>query len=196
MKMKIEIMNMKKLMVAALGIMAAISANAQKAVVGMRMEVAEAETTNSSFTIFTYKDSDDDSSFGYYLGLGREFHLSEITETTDIVGDLNLLSETCICLGSTYDEAYATLDSILVLYDRDVDTAVRFPARAATGGERLGKPSTATCVVKKKPLLGKRLLFQFVSGRHQAETYLSKTVVKELRMGMKFDKKLHPKQHR
>lgn len=187
---------MKKLMVAAIGFTVALNVNAQKAVVGMRMEVAEAETTNSSFTIFTYKDSDDDSSFGYYLGLGREFHLSEITETTDIIGNLDLISETCISLGSTYDEAYATLDSILVLYDKDVDTAVRFPARASTGGERLGKPSTATCVVKKKPLLGKRLLFQFVSGRHQAETYLSKTVVKELRMGMKFDKKLHPKQHR
>ena len=29
-------------------------------------------------------------------------------------------------------------------------------------------------------------------GKHQAETYLTKAVVKELLVGMKIDKKLHP----
>lgn len=33
-------------------------------------------------------------------------------------------------------------------------------------------------------------------GKCQAETYVTKAVVKELRAGMKIDKKLHPKQHR
>ena len=36
---------------------------------GVRMEVAEAETDNGDYSIFTYKDTDD--SFNYYLSLGR-----------------------------------------------------------------------------------------------------------------------------
>jgi hypothetical protein len=51
-------------------------------------------------------------------------------------------------------------------------------------------------VVDKKPLGGKRLKFFFTSGKHETHAYLNKAVVKELRSGMKVDKKLHPKQHR
>lgn len=174
----------------------AIDANAQKIPVGIRVEAAEVETTNSAYSIFTYKDSEDDNSFGYYLGLGREFHISELTETEDVIGTLDHIDETCICLGSTSAEAFATLDAILDLFDKDVDTSVTFRGRAATGSNRLGEPTTTTCVVTKKPIVGKRLLFLFVSGKHQAGTYLSKTVVKELRAEFKIDRKLHPKQHR
>ena len=38
--------------------MVAMSASAQNIPAGMRMEIAEAETDNSEFSIFTYKDED------------------------------------------------------------------------------------------------------------------------------------------
>ena len=186
---------MKKcLMIIAATMMAAMSASAQNIPAGMRMEVAEAETDNSEYSIFTYKD--DDETFGYYLGLGRVINYVSIFR--DDITDMAFedIKETCIWLGATYDEAYATLDDILDLFGKDVDTTVEFKGRAATGGDRLGEPNTSVCVVQKKPLGGKRLLFRFNCGKRQAETYLGKTVVKELRMELKLDKKLHPKQHR
>ena len=43
---------------------------------------------------------------------------------------------------------------------------------------------------------GKRLQFFFPEGKHSSHAYLSKTVLKQLRMNFKIDIKLHPKQHR
>ena len=56
---------------AAVVLMTAMSAMAQKQPAGMRVEVAESETDNGEYSIFTYKDSEADDSFGYYLSLGR-----------------------------------------------------------------------------------------------------------------------------
>lgn len=184
----------KILLMVAVSMMTTATVNAQNIPVGMRIEVAEVEQNNNEYSIFTYKD--DDESFGYYLGLGHVFHISELflDNPTDMAFDH--IDETCIWLGATADEAFATLDSILVLFDKEVDTKVEFRGRASTGSGRLGKPNATTCVVTKKMLGGKRLLFLFVSGKNQAETYLSKLAVKQLRMSFKVDRKLHPKQHR
>lgn len=173
-----------------------ISVSAQKQPAGIRVEVSEAETDKTQYSIFTYKDTDSDDSFGYYLALGRVTPI--LGAIRDDITDMSFddIRETCICLGSTSDEAFATLDAILALYGKDEGTTAEFQGRAATGGERLGAPNTTTCVVKKKLLGGKRLLFIFTSGRWQVGAYLSKSTVKELRLGLKIDKKLHPKQHR
>ena len=56
---------------AAVVLMTAMSAYAQNQPAGMRVEVAESETDNGEYSIFTYKDSEADDSFGYYLSLGR-----------------------------------------------------------------------------------------------------------------------------
>ena len=52
-----------------LSMMALSTAYAQSQPAGMRVEVAEAETDNGEYSIFTYKDTDEDDSFGYYLSL-------------------------------------------------------------------------------------------------------------------------------
>ena len=101
-----------------------------------------------------------------------------------------------IWLGATFDEANATLDNILDLFDKDLGTSVEFKGRTTNGGGHLGEQNISTCVVDKKPLGGKRLKFFFTSGKHETHAYLNKAVVKELRSGMKVDKKLHPKKHR
>ena len=44
---------------------------AQNQPANMRVEVTETEFDDDEYTIFTYKDSEADDSFGYYLSLGR-----------------------------------------------------------------------------------------------------------------------------
>ena len=212
---------MKKLLtLLLLSAMALCPAHAQKKQpAGMRVEVAEAETDHGDYSIFTYKDTDEDDSFGYYLSLGR---LADFLGADEFLGmEVQNLHEVTIRLGATTDEALATIDTILDLYDKDVDTTKEFSGRAATSGFKLGEPVTSTCVVVKKPLVGKRLQFLFpegkgsasreqngarsnsaeaqpalAEGKRQGRAYLSKSTLKELRMNFKIDIKLHPKQHR
>ena len=170
------------------------AAQAQNQPAGMRVEVAEAETDHGDYSIFTYKDTDDDDSFGYYLSLGR---ISDFLGADEFLGmEVKNLHEVTIRLGATTDEALAAIDTILDLYDKDLDTTAEFSGRAATNGFKLGEPVTTTCTVVKKALGGKRLQFLFPEGKRQGRAYLSKSTLKELRMNFKLDIKLHPKQHR
>ena len=170
------------------------AAQAQNQPTGMRVEVAEAETDHGDYSIFTYKDTDDDDSFGYYLSLGR---VSDFLGADEFLGmEVKNLHEVTVRLGGTTDEALATIGTILDLYDKDLDTTVEFSGRAATSGFKLGEPVTTTCTVVKKTLGGKRLQFLFPEGKRQGRAYLSKSTLKELRTDFKFDIKLHPKQHR
>ncbi len=158
---------------------------------GVRMEVAEAETDNGDYSIFTYKDTDD--SFNYYLSLGR---MRNFLGADEILGmSVKNAKEITIWLGSTCDEALDTIESILDLFDKDVDTSVEFKGRSVSGGGAIGDSTTTTCVVKKKPLVGKRLEFLFTSGKNETKAYLTKSVLKELRMNFKTDIKFHPKKH-
>ena len=168
--------------------------NAQKQPAGMRVEVAESETDNGEYSIFTYKDSEADDSFSYYLSLGR---VTDFLGADEILGvEIKNLHEVTIRLGATTDEALATIGTILDFYDKDVDTTIEFQGRAATSGLKLGEPVTTTCTVVKKALGGKRLQFLFPEGKRQGRAYLSKSTLKELRTNFKIDIKLHPKQHR
>jgi hypothetical protein len=169
-----------------------LPATAQNQPAGMRMEVAESETDHGEYSIFTYVD--EDGTFGYYLGLGR---LANFLEADEILGmEIKNVKETTVCLGATYDEAFAALDNIMALYDKDLDTTVELQGRTVTGSGQLGLPTNIQCVVVKKMLGGKRLQFVFPFGKHSAHAFLTKQVLKELRTEMKIDKKLHPKHHR
>ena len=185
--------NMKKrslwLLVAFL-LLGIVSTSAQNKT-GMRVEVAESETDNGSYSIFTYRD--EDGVLGYYLSLGRT---SNFLGADEFLGmNVKNIRETAIWLGSTTDEVLATIEDILDLFDKDVETTAEFQGRAATGGEKLGESNTTQCMVVKKALGGKRLKFSFTSGEHESEAYLTKSTVKELRMNFKMDVKLHPKRH-
>ena len=170
------------------------TAQAQNLPAGMRVEVAEDETDHGEYSIFEYKDSDDAESFGYYLSLGR---VTDFLGADEILGmEVKNIHEVTIRLGSTTEEALATIATILDLFDKDVHTTVEFQGRAATSGFKLGEPVTATCTVVKNTLGGKRLQFLFPEGGRQARAYLSKSTLKNLRANFKLDIKLHPKQHR
>ena len=162
--------------------------------VNVRMEVAEAETTNGDYSIFTYKDSADDDSFGYYLSLGRTAALLGADEILGMV--VQNVHEVAIRLGGTTSEALAAIDNIISLFDGDTGTTSQMVGRATTDGQRLGEQIEVTCTVEKKPLFGKRLRFQFAEGKKQAHVFLTKPMLRTLRSNMKIDMKLNPKHHR
>lgn len=185
---------MKKMfLMAVAAIMVTMSAQAGKAVTGMRMEIGDSERDHAEYSLFTYMD--DEESFGYYLSLGRVTHILGLIRDDITDASFDDIRETCICLGGTYDEAYATLSSMLDLYDKDVETTVEYKSREAGRGDRLGDATTSTCIVKKT-LGGKQLMFLYAGGKHETHTWLPKQVVKDLRQDLKIDKKLHPKHHR
>ena len=108
----------KMILMAVAAIMVTMSVQAQKIVPGMRMEIGDDERDRAEFSLFTYMDND--STFGYYLSLGRVTHILKMIR--DDIPDISFddIKETCLCLGSTYDEAYAKLGELLDLYDQYV----------------------------------------------------------------------------
>ena len=184
----------KTLMILLLCAIAMGTVYAQNQPVDMRFEVTETEFDDDEYTIFTYKDSDADDAFGYYLSLGRVTKFLGADEIFSM--EVFNIYEVAIWLGATSDEALATLGSMIDLYDKDVNTAVEFSGRASTNSFKLGEMVTTTCVVGKKLLGGKRLEFLFPVGEYQAVCYVPKSVLKDLRNNFKIDIKLHPSQHR
>ena len=183
---------MKKMMMTIAFALVTLGAFAQKEQpVGLRMEVAEAETDHAEYSIFTYRDEDDN--FGYYLSLAKVTHILGLLRDDITDAAFDAIKETCICLGATYDEANATLDTILDLFDKDLDSKAEFKARTTSSGERLGETTTSTCVVTKKTLGGKRLKFTFSNGEREGEAYLTKSTLKSMRAEFKIHKKLHPR---
>lgn len=163
---------------------------AQNIPAGIRMEVAEFEMNQNEYSVFTYKDAD--GTYGYYLSLGRAYNLLESSRDGVVTSSLDHVDETCILIGENSDEAMATLDELLGLLSKAPGTTLEFPCRLTTGADRLGEASTATCRVVKRALEGKRLNFQFQTGRRTAEADLTKSAIKSLKLNFKINIKLHP----
>jgi hypothetical protein len=181
---------MKRILILFAFALFSFAAVAQNQQAGVRYEVTEVSANDAFYSIFTYVD--DEGTFGYYLSLGRvdeKFSIASVRGTFSYSD----FDETCLCLGATRAEAFASLDTLLALYDREAGTAIALPARMATGNLKLGQYVDITCEVHKKVFGGKRLWFYFPSGDGKVgEAYLNKSGVKQLRWGLKVDKKLHP----
>lgn len=169
--------------------LASVMALAQNQPAGIRMEATEITVNDESYSLFTY--TDEDGTYGYYLSLGHYDELLSISigNTSSTLGNFD---ETCLYLGADREEAFEALDRLLALFDNEPGTTVELPARVATGGERLGGSVNISCLVHKKLLGGKQLLFFFPSHDHSGMTYLGKGSVKQLRRGLSLDKKLRP----
>ncbi|MBR6932065.1 MAG: hypothetical protein IKH49_02055 [Bacteroidales bacterium] len=181
---------MKKVLFAlSLTLITAISF-AQNFPAGMRNEITSIEQDDEQYTLFSYKD--EDGTFGYYLGLGHVIPLLEITKDDVAFASLSHQDETCIFLGSTVEEVYASLDGFLELLENAPGTTKEFPCRLSSGAERLGGSGTAACMVVKRFLQGKRLSFLFKSGNRTAQADLTKSGIKSLRWSMDIEQKLRP----
>jgi hypothetical protein len=180
-----------KIFILSLSACMALTAMAQDQPVGIRVEASEYEVNDEEqYTIFSYLD--ESGVYGYYLSLAHnDDKLTFFTEGTST--SIGVVDEVGMWLGADREAAFAMMDTLLALFDREEGTTVNFAGRAVSGGERLGVQADINCVVKKKLLGGKRLWFYFDEGaRHRGEVYLSKTAVKQLRWGLKMDRKLHP----
>ena len=187
---------MKKLVVWALVAVSMLTLDAFCAVakdkaLGMKLEIVETEDNDNLFALFTYQDKD--APVGYYMGVGKEFDPSEVFGFELLGGTLSVshIDEVGLYLGATADEAMASLDAMLELFDKDVDFKAAFPGRLTTGSGQLGDATKVTCVVKKKFLSGKFLRFYYVSGTRNAESDLGKSTLKFLRKGLEMDMKRH-----
>ena len=185
---------MKKVFLTLTLALATLCAFAQDFPAGMRMEIAGVseggEFDENEFQVFTYKDAD--GSYGYYLSLGHTTNILSIFGADSESFSFGHMDETCLVMGGTADEALAFLDGLLDLIDKEPGSAAEFPCRLSTGAERLADAGTATCMVVKRFLQGKRLCFLFRSGERTAETDLTKGNIKALRSGITFYRKLHP----
>ena len=151
---------------------------------GIRMEIGEIRDNDDVCVAFSYKD--EDGTIGYYLSVGYQFDILEIfSENTS--SSFGHLDETCLVLGSTLEEALATVDSMLELYDKDPGTVIELPAREAVALERLGDETTATCMVVKRFLQAKRLCFHFTRGTLTAQVDLPKSSLRSIRGMIEFD---------
>lgn len=179
-----------KLLILSLSVVMALTAMAQDQPVGVRMESSQIEVNEEEkYTVFSYLD--DDGTYGYYLSLAHEQELLSVVSGATSAS-FGVEDEVCLWLGGDREAAIAMLDTLLTFFDREVGTTVSLPARTSMG-ERLKDKIEINCVVQKKLLGGKRLYFLFegIRGR-QGEVYLSKSSVKQLRWGLKVDRKLHP----
>ena len=103
-----------------------------------------------------------------------------------------MISQACLVIGNTQEEAIAFLDGLLELLNQKIGTTKEFKYRKTNGAERLTDTDVSTCTVTKRFLQSKRLSFQFVSGNRTVETDLKKSTIKNLRLSVRINKKLHP----
>ena len=164
--------------------------SAQDIPAGMRMEIAELELDNNEYSVFQYKDPD--GTTAYYMSLGNVFHILGFfrDDITDMA--IDHFDEACLVIGNTQEEAIAFLDGLLEFLNEKIGTTKEFKYRKTNGAERLTDTDVSTCTVTKRFLQSKRLSFQFVSGNRTVETDLKKSTIKNLRLNIKINKKLHP----
>jgi len=157
---------------------------------GMRMEIAELELDDNEYSVFQYKDPD--GTTAYYLSLGNVFHILGFfrDDITDMA--IDHFDEACLVMGKTQEEAVAFMDELLEFLNEKIGTKKEFQYRKTNGADLLTDTDISTCTVTKRFLQSKRLSFQFVSGKRTVETDLKKSTIKNLRLNIKINKKLHP----
>lgn len=181
----------KKLLTVAAALMMATYVIAQDIPAGIRMEIIESDDdSNDQYTIFKYKEQNGNES--YYMGVGYKIELLGLVR--DDITDMSIshMDEVCFPMGSTRDEVIENLDSYLELLEKPAGTTVEFPCRINNGAAGLGEEATATCIVTKRLLQGKKLCFHFTSGKRTAEADLLKSSINSMRLSVKLDIKLHP----
>ena len=189
-------MNMKRLFSCMAMSLVTLMTFAQDIPVGMRVEIVELADGNQDkfqYSIFQYKE--ENGNIGFYMSLGHKTELLSIIRDDITDTSISHTDEMCLPLGTTTEEIFDKLESMLDLLQKPNGTTVEFPCKINNGADRLGEDGKATCIVTKRFLQSKRLCFNFESGRRTARTDLTKSALKRLRLGVKMDIKLHPRKY-
>ena len=138
-----------KIFILSLSACMALTAMAQDQPVGIRVDASEYEVNDEEqYTIFSYLD--ESGVYGYYLSLAHnDDKLTFFTEGTST--SIGVVDEVCMWLGADREAAFAMMDTLLALFDREEGTTVNFAGRAVSGGERLGVQADINCGKEEAP---------------------------------------------
>ncbi|MBR1538175.1 MAG: hypothetical protein IJ636_01560 [Bacteroidales bacterium] len=143
------------------------------------------EDSGESIEVF---NSPRDGANRYFLSVG---HLGIGDEVVQIIFDPAF--ELFIPLGGTLDEAMETLTQLQDLYKTDPGTSVETLGCLAFGFPKDEKLETVK-VLYRKVLLTKKLEFIVEREGYVRATYVDRSDLNSLARGVKFYKKLHPKE--
>ena len=169
---------MKKTLIAIAFLIIAVFSFAQNTL-GTRMKILEVEEYNNDYSVFTYKDYY--GSRDYYLSLGHIYNYMQTSR--EFMNEL--VSEICIYLGVTTDEAIDSIGYLLGLFGSEPGTTTMFRCRVATDSDKLSDYKNIKCMVVKRRIQGKCLSFQYETDKGIVETYMTKSSLKMLRKGLK-----------
>ncbi|MBR0534065.1 MAG: hypothetical protein IJK19_05180 [Bacteroidales bacterium] len=182
---------MKRFLITLAVALFTLPVSAQNIPAKMRVEIADIEQNDDSYTIFQYKDADDEA-VSYYLALSTDLGGFDFSIGDDISGGIHDFDETCIFMGTNLSEAMSFLDTILDLFDQQPGTSLELACRPTLPFEGMGEYGTATCTLVKG-LFGKHLNVAF-KGRNNRDALveLTRGNVRSLMTSLKIDRKLHP----
>lgn len=184
---------MKKFVITALLALAATAAFAQNSALRPRVEIAQVESevggiVETALEVFYMND---ESPRMYYLSLG---HLGFGNDIVQI--DIDPLTELFIPLGSTVGEAVGKLEEIKALYNMENLETTELEGYFSILYPDTSNPVTVT--VTRRQLLASKLLEFSVPAKGSEvllrARHISRSDFSQIVGGVKFYKKLHPKQ--
>lgn len=178
---------MKRLLACIAAAVITVSAAAQLSKIPQRLEIVELEINDGAVTLEAFRMPVGDENH-YYLSVGTVGIGDELFQL-----NIDPVSELFVYLGPTIDEAIASLEQLKALYKTSIGTTIEMQGCLAVGYPREENMEPVR-VVMRKPLLTKLLEFSVVRGKYLNATHVSKSDFGTILNGVKFYKKLHPKE--
>lgn len=178
-------MKLRYIFTVAAALLLGLSLSAQTPKLQARASIAEFEDEVSHFEVFPLDMGNGQKQ--YYLCLGRIYHGDDIVQ----VG-IDPVSEMFVYLGGTMDEAIATMESMLPWFELPNGSV-----NEVEGIITVIQPSGKNGILKVKslkPLLTRNLEFYEERDGYIIAASISRSAFKNLVSGVKFYRKLHPKQ--
>ena len=170
---------------------ASLTVFAQTSKIPQRNEIVQISSDDEDTVnpdIFEVFDQPVDGQHHYYLSVG---HLGFGDEVVQVLFDP--IFELFIPLGDTLDEAIATMESLKALFKEKPGTVMEVEGCLAFGFPNSDKLEKVT-VTYRKLLLSKNLMFSVEREGYIRATYVARSEFNSLVSGVKFYKKLHPKE--
>ena len=178
---------MKRLLACIAAAVITVSAAAQLSKIPQRLEIVEIDVNEGAVQLEVFKMPVEEGNH-YYLSVGT-------VGIGDEVFQLNIdpVSELFVYLGSTLDEAVASLEEMKAMYKGEVGAIIWKEGSLAVAYPREEKLEPVR-IVMRKPILAKVLEFSVDRGKYLSAAYVIKSDFNSLVSGVKIYKKIHPKE--
>ena len=178
---------MKRIFACIAAAVITVSAAAQLSKIPPRLEIVEIDVNDGAVQLEVFKMPVEEG-YHYYLSVGT-------VGIGDEVFQLNIdpVSELFVYLGSTLEEAVASLEEMKAMYKGDVGATIWKQGSLAVAYPREEKLEQVR-IVMRKPILAKVLEFSVDRGRYLSSAYAMKSDFNSLVSGVKIYKKIHRKE--